>query len=148
MPPDKRGKFKEIKDKISRYFSAKPEIKVGYIFGSAAKGAEHKLSDIDIAILVDAEKLPGDASYKYKAGVIADIIGILKNTKVDLVILNESPLFLCFNVIKDGVILYSNDEMGRIQFEARIMSLYFDQEYYYKRHAKATIDRIATEGIL
>jgi len=148
MLPDKRGKFKEIKDKISRYFSAKPEIKVGYIFGSVAKGAEHKSSDIDIAILVDEKKLPEAASYKYKAGVIVDIIGILSNTKVDLVILNESPLFLCFNVIKDGEILYSGDEVMRVQFETRIMSLYFDQEYYYKRHAKATIDRIATEGIL
>lgn len=138
----------KIEDKFFEYFSSKPEIKVGYIFGSRAKGEEGKISDIDIAILVDKESIPQDSFYGYKAKIITELIGILKTDKVDLVILNESPLYLCFRVIRDGLVLYSSDEIRRIQFEAKIMSRYFDQQYYYKRHALDTINRIAIEGIL
>lgn len=140
--------IKEIKEKVATYFSTKPEIRVGYIFGSIAKGEENKLSDIDIGILVDEEKLPKDAPYRYKAQVITDLIGIFKTEKVDLVILNEGPLLLSFRVVHDGLILYSKDEKERIDFEVKVMSRYFDQQYYYKRHAQATINRIAQEGIL
>lgn len=139
---------KEIKGKVSKYFSTRPEINTGYIFGSRAKGEENKSSDIDIGILIDEEKMPKDASYGYKAKIITELMGILKTEKVDLVILNESPLFLCFRVVHDGLILCSKDEKKRIDFEVKVMSRYFDQQYYYKRHAQLTINRIAKEGIL
>lgn len=140
--------IKEIKDKVAEYFSTRPEIKVGYIFGSMARAEENKLSDIDIGILIDEEKVPKDLPFGYKANVITALIVILKTSKVDLVILNESPLFLCFCVIHDGVILYSNDEERRIDFEVKVMRRYFDQQYYYERHAELSIKRIAVEGIL
>jgi uncharacterized protein len=138
----------EIKDKVYEYLLSRPEIKAGYLFGSRAKGEESKLSDIDIAILADEEILSVNSSYRYKAEVITDLIGILKTDKIDLVILNESPLSLSFRVIQSGIILCSKDEVRRVRFESKIMSLYFDRQYYYKRHAKAVIDHIAAEGIL
>ncbi len=140
--------IKEIRDKVAEYFSTRPEIKVGYIFGSRAKGEENKLSDIDIAILVDEETVPKDLPFGYKANIITELMELLKTQKVDLVILNESPLFLCFRVIHDGLILYSNDEKKRVDFEVQVMNQYFDQQYYYERHAQLTINRIAKEGIL
>jgi hypothetical protein len=140
--------IKEIRDKVAKYFSTRPEIKVGYIFGSRARGKENKLSDIDIAILVDEEKVPNDLPFGYKANIITELIQVLRTQRVDLVILNESPLFLCFCVIRDGLILYSNDEKRRVDFEVKVMSRYFDQQYYYERHAELTINRIAKEGIL
>jgi hypothetical protein len=140
--------IEEIKDKVSRYFSTRPEIKIGYIFGSRAKGKKNKLSDIDIAILTDEEKVPKDVPYGYKAKVIADLMSILKTGKVDLVILNESPLFLCFRVIHDSLILYSQDEKKRIDFEVKIMSRYLDRKFYYDRHINLSLAAIAREGIL
>jgi len=139
---------KEIKDKLAKYFSTRPEIKVGYIFGSKAKGEENRLSDIDVAILIDEEKAAKNLSYRYKAKVLTELMGILRTQKVDLVILNESPLFLCFRVIRDGLILYSKDEIKRIRFEVKIMSRYLDRKFYYDRHVNLSLATIAREGIL
>lgn len=140
--------IKEIKNKIATYFSTKPEIKTGYIFGSIAKGGENKLSDIDIGILLDEEKLPKDAPCRYKAQVITELISIFKTDKVDLVILNECPLLLSFRVVHDGTILYSKDEKERIGFEVKIMSQYFDRKFYFDRHINLSLATIAKEGIL
>lgn len=140
--------IKEIKDKVTEYFSTRSEIEVGYIFGSRAKGKDNKLSDIDIGILVDEKKVPKDVPYGYKAKVITDLISILKTEKVDLVILNESPLFLCFRVIHDGEILYSKDEKKRIEFEVKIISRYLDRRFYYDRHINLSLTTIVREGIL
>lgn len=141
-------KIGDIKKKAVGYFSLKPEVKVSYIFGSRAKGSEGSLSDIDIAILIDEEKAPKDAPYGYKANIITDLMGVFKTGKIDLVILNESPLFLSFRVIHDGIVLYSADENKRIDFEVKIMSRYFDEQYYFQRHARLTVNRIAAEGVL
>lgn len=140
--------IQEIGKKASAYFFQKPEVKVVYLFGSMAKRKENKSSDIDIAVLLDENFAAQEISYTYRPTVITDLIGVLKTEKLDLIILNESPLLLCFRTVQEGLILYSSDETQRVRFETRIMSRYFDQQYYFKRHAKITIDQIASEGIL
>lgn len=140
--------IKEIEQKLFQYFSTRPEIKLGYVFGSLSKGGEHRLSDIDIAILVEEEKVPRGEPYGYKAMIISDIMALLKTDKVDLVVLNEAPLILCFRVVYEGIVVYSIDEKMRVEFETKVMSLYFDRQYYYRRHDELAINRIAKEGIL
>jgi len=122
-------------------------VKFAYLFGSHAKGRATNLSDIDIAVYLD-EDLSGDERFKLQLKLIGDITTAFRTDKIDLIILNDSPLLLSFNAISDSGIIYSIDEHKRVEFETRIMSLYFDQQYYYRRHAEATIDRIARKGIL
>lgn len=122
-------------------------VEFAYLFGSHAKSNTTSLSDIDIAVFLD-ETL----TEKQIFGICLEISGELSkeyNTdKIDLVVLNTSPLLLSFDIVATGKILYCADEKRRIEFEARTMSLYFDQQYYYKRHSEFTIDRIAMKGIL
>jgi len=122
-------------------------VKFAYLFGSYAAGGITNLSDIDIAVFLD-EDLNSHKRFDLRLQLIGHMIRVFGTDKIDLIILNDSPLLLSFNVISNGVILYSSDEKRRVMFETRIMSMYFDQEYYYRRHAKFTIDRIASEGIL
>ena len=138
---------KEIEDKIAKYFSIRAEIKFAYLFGSQAKNEAGKLSDIDIAVYLDG-KLDEYKRFDIRLGLIGKVGSLLKTNKIDLVILNDIPLSLSYRVVRDGKIIYCRDELRRIRFEARIMSLYFDQEYYYNRHAKLSLEHIAKEGIL
>ena len=140
--------IEKIRQKVSPYFSTRSEVQTAYLFGSYAKGEEGPLSDTDLAILLEEKKALPDLPYGYKAHVVADLTRILQTDRIDLVILNESPILLRFQVVREGSILYSKRERTRIQFEAKVMSLYFDQEYYYRRHATANLERIAREGIL
>lgn len=139
--------IKEIKNRVGGYFSDRPEIKAGYLFGSWAKASAGRLSDIDIAVYLDEEI----AEYK-RFDIRLELIGgagsLLKTDKIDLVILNDVDIFLAYQIIYFGKNIYCKDELNRIRYEAKIFSLYFDQQYYYDRHAKLTIERIAKEGIL
>lgn len=74
--------------------------------------------------------------------LIVDIGDLLKTNSIDLIVLNEAPLLLAFNIIRDGIILKS-DEKKRVLFETEIMSTYFDREYYITRHIKRAIERMA-----
>lgn len=139
--------IKEIKDKVAEYFSTRPEIKMGYIFGSRAKGEENKLSDIDIAVYLD-EKIDEYKRFDIRLGLISEAGSLLKTDKIDLVILNDVDIFLAYQVVFFGKLIYCRNELNRIRYEAKTLSLYFDQQYYYDRHAKLTIERIAKEGIL
>lgn len=68
--------------------------------------------------------------------LIGEFTGLLKTNNVDLVIINDSPLLFTYNVIRDGIILKS-DEPVRVKFETKIMSRYLDERYHIQRHAKA-----------
>jgi len=50
--------------------------------------------------------------------LIADLGNLLKTKNVDLVVLNDSPLLLAFNIIRDGIILKS-DEKRKVNFETQ-----------------------------
>ena len=122
-------------------------VKFAYLFGSQAKGNVTALSDVDIAVFLN-ESLTDKQQFKLRLELIEKLSREYKVDNIDIVALNKSSLFLSFNIVITGKLLYCNDETRRIQFESKIMSLYFDQDYYYKRHSKLAIERIAAEGIL
>ncbi len=138
--------IKEIRDKVAEYFSARPEIRFVYLFGSQAKNDAGKLSDIDIAVYLD--EIDEYKRFDIRLELIGEVGSLLKTDKIDLVILNDVDIFLAYQVVYFGKIIYSKDELSRIRYEAKTLSLYFDQQYYYNRHAKLTIERIAKEGVL
>jgi uncharacterized protein len=76
---------------------------------------------------------------------IGELTALLKTKNVDFVTLNDSPLLLTFNAIRNGIILKS-DEPVRVKFETRIMSRYQDEQYHIKRHAGESLKRIAESG--
>ena len=105
------------------------------------------LSDVDIAVYLD-EKLTRHQRFDLRLFLINRVCSLLGFKKIDLVILNDAPLILQYSILKDGVILYSRDELKRINIEVKIMSKYFDQKYYQDRHDKILLEQIKKEGIL
>jgi len=133
---------KEILQRVSQFLTGHRKIVFSYLFGSYVTKLQNEMSDIDLAVYVGGE------FSLIEQGSLISRLEILTGCDVDLVILNQSPLLLRFQVVREGRLLYSRDERARIQFEARVMSLYFDQQYYFERRARATFERIAREGIL
>jgi len=62
--------------------------------------------------------------------------------------MNNAPLLLNYNIISEGRILDSKDELERVMFETRILSRYLDRRCYDERRVKMGIKRIAERGIL
>ena len=121
-------------------------MKLAYLFGSLAIGKTGKLSDIDIAVLLDDELTPKQR-LEIEMELISRISKLLKTEKIELVVMNEAPLLLKYNIIKSGIVLKSADEALRIRKEAEIISRYLDRKHSEERRAKETIRRIARQGL-
>jgi predicted nucleotidyltransferase len=133
--------LKQLEVKLKDFFSSKARVVLAYLFGSTIRGEANCLSDIDIAVLFD-NTLTKKEAFDLQLQLIVDLGDLLKTNDVDLVVLNNSPLLLTFNVIRDGIILKSN-EQERVHFETKTMSRYYDEQYYIERHMKRSIERMA-----
>jgi predicted nucleotidyltransferase len=133
-----------IKRKLTPYFARRREVLLAYLFGSVAQGRTNKLSDVDMALLVDERKFKGiDAKepYGYKAAVIADFMGLLHTNEIDLVLLHEATPLLAHEVIRTGTVIFCRDEDLRADCEIRTRYHYLDTKkirqiqahYLYKR---------------
>jgi predicted nucleotidyltransferase len=129
---------------LTEYFSSKDSVILAYLFGSTVRGDAGRLSDVDIGVLLD-EKLSKEDRFDLELKLISEIAILIKKNKIDLVVLNEAPLLLAHNIIKDGIVLKS-DEAERVKFETKILSMYIDEKYYIKRHTEETLKRIAEAG--
>ena len=131
-------------NELIEYFSSKDSIILAYLFGSTVRGDTGRLSDVDIGVMMD-EKLPEKDRFDMELKLISEIGTLIKKNKIDLIVLNEAPLLLSHNIIKNGVILKSN-EIERVKFETKILSMYMDEKYYINRHTQETLKRIAEVG--
>lgn len=118
--------------KLKKIFTAYPQIKLAYFFGSHANGEAGPLSDYDFAFYLDEKDSLKRFDLRLK---LMDKIGtLLKTDAVDVVIINdvESP-DLKYNIIQDGILLYSQ-EPYQVLVEPRILNEYFDFNFFLRRH--------------
>ena len=134
------------KEKVREFLNKQKHVKLAYLFGSVAEGKEGKLSDVDIAVFLD-ESLSKKERFDLQLKLISGLTGILKTDRIDLIIMNDAPLLLKYNIIKHGKILKDNIET-RVKVESRILSDYLDMKYYIDRHTDLAIERIAKKGLL
>ncbi len=133
-------------NRLADFFSKQEHVRLAYLFGSVAKGKAGKLSDIDIAVLLD-ESLSKKQRFDLQLELISDISEILKTDKIDLVDINEAPLSLKFEIIKANYPLFVRDRMEKIDFEQMVMSRYLDRRYYEKRASSEFLKKVAVKGI-
>ena len=128
----------ELFTKLSENLQKEPSILFTYIFGSFGKGKPGPLSDLDIAIFLDSSS----ELLEKKMDLIGKVTEIMGTDEVDLVLLNESPLSLRFEVLRTGRVLFSKDEAQRISFVARTYQSYCDFEPYRKFFWENTMMRL------
>lgn len=136
--------LQQLEQKLRDFLSGVGSVKLAYLFGSTARGESNCLSDIDIAVLFD-DALLRKESFDPQVELISELTCLLKTDNVDLVVLNDSPLLLTYNIIREGIILKS-DEPLRVKFETKVMSRYLDERYHIERHAKESLKRTSESG--
>jgi predicted nucleotidyltransferase len=144
QPVMPQSDIEQLEQKLRDFFSRVESVTLAYLFGSTARGEANCLSDTDIAVLFDDTLLQKEA-FDLQLGLLSELTVLLQTNNIDLVALNDSPLLLTYNIIRDGIILKS-DEPLRVKFETKIMSRYLDERYHIERHAKESLKRIAESG--
>lgn len=84
-----------------------------YLHGSRATGRHRTDSDIDIAA--------------YFGGQPPNSFDILLPPGVDLLVLDDAPLELAGQVAVSGKLLFEDDQVARIRWEAMTRKIYFDE---------------------
>ena len=117
-------------------------VQFAYLFGSRATGQHRPTSDADIAIK------PGQPlDLLAEVGLAGRLAQALQVPAVDLVDLRRAPLWLRGRVLEEGRLLYSADEPGRVAFEVRTRSEYFDFLPTQRAHRDQFLRRVAVRGL-
>jgi len=127
---------------VTDFLQKQDPVELAYLFGSVAIQKAGKLSDIDLAIFLD-ESIEKKERFKIKLRLISDLENILKTDRLDLVIMNDAPISLNFEIIKANHPLFIRDKNLKVDLEHHIISRYLDRQYYDKRWADNLIKKTA-----
>jgi predicted nucleotidyltransferase len=120
----KNKKIDELFPKLKEELEKDEDLLFAYLFGAYGESRAGPLSDVDIGVFINKKT----NYFEKKMELIEKATKILDTDEVDLIVLNEAPLSLAFQVIKTKRLLFSKDEERRIEFETKIIDLYCDFE--------------------
>ena len=135
--------IEKIKTKL---FAIVPEIfnkhpvLFAYLYGGYAKGIVHPFSDLDIGIYI-AETVKIN-QLDLELSLSLEIDEKMKfDVRSEVRISNHLPLMLLGEMITEGTLIYSRDEISRVGFETSVRSAYFDFLPVIQRYNRAYLDR-------
>ena len=126
--------YKKAIEKIRNSLEKNPNVIFAYLYGSIARGTTHKFSDIDIAVyLKDAstEKFLELLSY------IPDDIPF----EVDIKDLNTAPPLLRYNVIREGILLFSKNKEILAEFKYKTTLIALDIKSDIEKLRRTKLER-------
>ena len=123
-----------------RHLKEDKEILLAYLFGSQAEGTAGPQSDYDIALLVRQPSLALQARLAHEIGII------LGKDRADVVFLNRAPVELAYAVIVQGQLLCQRSVAERVEFEAKVLSLYADYLPILRRQREEILQDVGKEA--
>lgn len=124
------GESRDVVSAVREIVAEREEVVFAYLFGSAASGTAHPMSDIDVAVFV-AEGADGFETRL----VVADLVSRrLRGVRVDVVLLNEAPPALAGRILSAGRLILDRDPWQRHTYESLAMREYADFRVLERRH--------------
>lgn len=119
-----RQSSSDILDRVGKFLAHIPGVRFAYVFGSYARNDMGPLSDIDIAVFLDR----GLSVFDCRLSLMERLARELGEECIDLVTLNDAPVLLRYEVIREGRVI-KEDRESRVPFEAQTLSEYLDTEH-------------------
>lgn len=132
--------------KIRASLFNKYPIIAAYLFGSRAGGRIGLLSDYDFGIQLEEKTHPSEY-LEIKLRIMADLARAVKSEAVDVVIINEAPLLLKYQILRWGKPIYERHKAQRALLTFKTLTQYLDWSYFDKLFSKALIEKTASEGL-
>ncbi|MCF8080935.1 MAG: nucleotidyltransferase domain-containing protein [Desulfobacterales bacterium] len=120
-PIHKNASFSDLILRAEGFLRSRKDVLFSYLFGSAASGKTHPMSDLDIAVYLD-----GEPTAEGKLDLLGGLIDAVKTDEIDLVVLNTAPLPLKARIIRSRRVLTDRAPFVRHAFESATMRAYLD----------------------
>jgi predicted nucleotidyltransferase len=116
------------------------DILFAYLYGSAMYDPNLSMGDIDVAVYLKAADM--NQYIRKEEELTAFLASKLHTDEIDLRILNALPLVLKYSILKDGKLLFSRDELHRVDFETSVMIRFLDLKPYLDEYRMMLSQRI------
>ena len=134
---------KNIIYQINRYFKDKNEVIAVYLFGSYAKDKEQVKSDIDLAILLDADEMSRHKDLKNRYYI--NLAGILRKD-LHILIMNNIGEDILAQILKYGRCIVKNNPEILSQFTMVKHAMIADYSYYKDIMIKGFLKKYSGEN--
>jgi predicted nucleotidyltransferase len=106
------------------YLATQPDVLAAYLFGSYATRKAHPGSDVDLAVLLSQP----DAAQRFerRLRLMGEVEDVLARRPADVVVLNDAPPLLAYQVLREGRLVFERDRAARVEFEVRAGQIYAD----------------------
>jgi len=123
----------------------KQKVVFAYLFGSQAKGTAGRLSDTDVAVYFD-DRIPRDKHFDARLEVLGALMDVLKTDDIDVAVLNDAPPLLAHRILKEGVLIFSDNDKVRLAYEVRAVLKYLDWKPYLDKFTQQVFGTGAADG--
>jgi predicted nucleotidyltransferase len=125
--------------------AAQPDVLAAYLFGSYATGEARPESDVDVAVLLsgtdDMER------FERRLRLMGEVEEALGRRPADVVVLNDAPPLLAYQVLRYGRLIFERDRAARVEFEVRAGKIYADLQPMYEYHSHDLFQKIREAGL-
>ena len=111
-----------------------------YLHGSHARGTQSALSDLDLAVLLEADFI-GDVDRRLN--LLGSLEQVCRYQDVDLVTLNTAGPIIRDRVVREGRLVFARSERDRIVFEASAIKEALDFRYFSRIYDDALFRQLA-----
>lgn len=128
-----------VLEAIRRALEPLGEVRAAMLFGSRATKTERPQSDVDVAVLLDFERAPRECGARLRT-LIAALSRELAADRLDVIVLNDAPPALAFQVLKYGVVAFERDPRDLLRFRVRVYGAHADYahvERFFREVTKA-----------
>ena len=127
-------------ERLREALGREKDIVFSYLYGSAVYDPNLSMGDIDVAVYLKAADM--SQYIRREEELTAFLASKLHTDEIDLRILNALPLVLKYSILKDGKLLFSRDELQRVDFETSVMIRFLDLKPYLDEYQMMLSQRI------
>ena len=121
--------FEKYKNDFLEFIKKEGNICIAYLFGSYANETYNENSDIDIAVIYK-----NDMNEYDHAGKSIDVSRVFGDIDVDYIDLEKVNVFLQFEILSKGKVIYCEDEDRLAEFSKLVQIQYIEMDYERQKY--------------